>query len=119
MEVKTLQPAEWDILKQAPDGWVPDPAWVAAIVAMDGERLVGRAAVCLMAHIEGTWVAEDHRNGTVGFRLIKAIEEQARAMNLSIVMAYAMPEVGSYLERLGFKKSEVSVYVKEVDPCQP
>lgn len=116
MEVRVLQPAEWDVLKQAPDGWVPDPQWVSAIVGLKDGELRSRMVLCLMPHIEGTWIHADERSGTLGYRMEKALEEQAQHMGVSKILAYCGPEHETYMERLGFKKAEVTVWEKDL--CQ-
>ena len=114
MQVHTLEPERFDLLAQAPDGIVPDPRFITAIVAEQDGKLLGRMFLCLMPHIEGTWIDEAARSGTIGYRLAKQIEERCREIGVIKVMAYCMPEHETYMERLGFTKCPYTVWEKDV-----
>lgn len=114
-EVKVLQPEDWDLLQQAPDGVILDNRWAAAIVATENGKLVGRMYLCLMPHIEGTWVAEEKQGSSVGFRLERQLEAQARSMHVSKVLAYCTPEHETYMRRLGWTKANVTVWEKDLE----
>lgn len=114
--VKRLDASNWGILLQSPDGVVLNPAMTTAVVALnENDEMVGRMYLCLMPHIEGTWVRDDYRSGSVGFRLEKEMEKVCKELGVSKVMAYCGPELETYMERLGFTKAPVSVWVKEME----
>lgn len=115
MEVRALKPEEWGVLAEAPDGLVLDNRWVTAVVALEGGKLVGRMYLCLMPHIEGTWVSENHRHGSVAFRVEKEMEKVAKGLGIGIILAYSGPEHERYLERLGFEKAQVTVWSKRLE----
>src|SRR5947207_15080283 len=103
--IHKLEASEYDILKDIEEGYTPDPAGSIALVAEDECSIVGRMLLISPAHIEGTWVHEDYRKGMTGYRLMRRMEEEARAINLKKILCYAESHaVENYLERLGYKK---------------
>lgn len=103
-----------------PDGiqW-PNPVMSAPIVvfAYEGDRVVGRSAILPVDCIEGTMVAEDKKGTSLAFRLLRRIEELYRANGRTHAIAFAhddQPEVAEYLERVGYVKSPLTVYSKQL-----
>ena len=52
---RVLPADEFHRLAAAPDGMVPNPQFVTAIVAERGTTLLGRRFLCLVPHVEGRW----------------------------------------------------------------
>lgn len=86
-----------------------------AIIAVEDEKVVGFTAWLFLPHIEGTFVVPEKRHTSLGFRLVRNMEQLLAARNISHSFAYAydrQPEVSDYLERLGYEKIPVSVWIK-------
>lgn len=103
-----------------PDGiqW-PNAQMSAPIVvfAYEGDRIVGRSAILPVDIIEGTMVAEDKRGTSLAFRLLRRVEELYLQAGRTHAIAFAhddQPEVGEYLERVGYEKSPLTVYSKQL-----
>lgn len=100
------------------EGFVPDPDNSIAVVAEDQGKIVGRMFLVAMPHIEGTWIHPDKRNGTIAYRLEKAMSEEAKRRGIPMLLAYVpTPEVAGYMQRLGYKREPYIVLSKEVK-CQ-
>ena len=116
IEVKVLTGEELARIPQ-PDclPCLPNSLWV---VAFDRKgTMVGRTGLVMLNHVEGTWVSPDYRHGTLGWRLLKTLEQEAKDLGLKYVLAYspdAIPEIGGYMERMGYKKVEVTTWAKEM-----
>lgn len=117
MQVHTLEPERFDLLAQAPDGIVPDPRFITAIVAEQDGKLLGRWFLCLVPHYEGMWLDDAARNTTVGFRIVREMEARAREMGIQRTFVFAQPEHEDYMQRLGFERQPFSVWSKDL-PCQ-
>jgi hypothetical protein len=116
LEIKVLKPEDYHLLKQAPDEFVPDPAMSVAVVAMDGERLVGKVLLVILPHVEGPWIHPDYRGGLIAKRghdlLAEAVKEK---WNITKLFAFgATEEIEGYLKRLGYTKEPLSVWSKEI-----
>jgi GNAT superfamily N-acetyltransferase len=115
MDIRRLDAEEFEQLQEIADGWCPDPQVSRAGVAIDGERTVARVFIVAPVHIEGPWIAEEYRHGTLAARLVKWAERQAREVGVQKLFAYgANAEIEGYLERLGFKKQPLTVWAKEL-----
>lgn len=114
--VRVLDPEEYDLLRQVPDGFMPDPENSVAVVALDDSgRLAGRMTVVVIPHLEGTWVREDFRGGTVAFRMEKAVIERMRELGPKKLLAFVVDETHEgYMERLGYRKLQMTVWEKEI-----
>jgi len=113
--IKRLAPEEYEVLKSVQEGYCPDSEHSIAIVAQKENEIVGRMLLIRPFHIEGTWISEKCRSGTIAVRMIKLMEAEARKIGLSHVFAYAAtPEIEEYMERLGYKRQKMSVWMKEV-----
>lgn len=116
MQVRLLKPNEYELLKQAPDKFVPDPRLSLVVAATSGDKLIGRICVLPVCHVEGAWIKRKHRGNTIGFRMHKKLSEEAsRLWNLGKLIAFAVDsEMEDYLNRLGYKKSPMTVWEKEI-----
>ncbi len=118
IEILRLHPSEFDLLKQVGDGFCPDPEHSVALVARNGEKIVGRIFLLPLSHIEGTFIEEAWRGGVMLRRLFNAIEIEARSEGLTKTFAYiATPQNESYIARLGYKKVPITVWEKDLT-CQ-
>lgn len=95
-------------------------------VAVDGEEVIGTIGALIaphfyaMHHLSATelflWVREDHRNKSVGPRLLQAYEEEAQKRGCKYITMSSTsntPKFGSFLERKGYTRVEES-FVKEI-----
>jgi GNAT superfamily N-acetyltransferase len=115
MTIRRLAPDEYGVLTDIADGFMPNPNNSIVIAAFDNDKLVGRTCFLQMGHIEGTWVDKQHRNGFIGFRMLKALEKEAYGHGFTTSLAYAADEqVEKYLERLGYMKQPLSIWAKEL-----
>lgn len=113
--IERLTAEQYDVLKGIEEGYRPDPESSVALIAKSGDEIVGRMLLIAPAHIEGTWVKEGFRNGTVGIRMMRRMETEAVNINISRLFAYAEDiKVEEYLARLGFKRLPVTVWVKDL-----
>lgn len=115
MKIERLPEDQYDVLMEIEEGFVPDPNSSIVVVARDDGEVVGRMFLLSLAHIEGTWINAQHRNGTVLVRMIRLMEKEASNVGLKTIFAYAKTDnVASYLERLGYKRTEMAVFEKEL-----
>jgi N-acetylglutamate synthase-like GNAT family acetyltransferase len=115
VQIHKLEAAEYSILETVEDGFVPDPLRSVALIATHEDKVVGRMLLVAPWHIEGTWIRDGYRGGTVLVRMIKDMESQAKRMGLKKLFSYADREdVAGYLKRLGYTKSDLTVYEKEI-----
>ena len=74
------------------------------------------APMHLMASEMFLWVDEDHRNSTVGPRLLKSFENKAKEIGckyLSVCSTIHTPKFKKYLNKQNYKEVETS-YMKEI-----
>ena len=110
MQVHTLTPDRFDLLAQAPDGLVPNPALVTVIVAEDASgTLRGRRFLCLVPHVEGAWDADPADHATVQ-ALESAVTTQVAQLGLAGVMRAA--PLSSDLSRYGYEPLPLLLWVK-------
>ena len=115
IEVRRLHPSEFDLLKSIGDGHTPDAEKSVAVVAESGSSIVGRIFLMAPAHVEGPFLAPAWRNGMLFKRLVDAIEIEARSEGIKKLMAYgASAEMESYISRLGYKKTGMTVWAKDL-----
>jgi N-acetylglutamate synthase-like GNAT family acetyltransferase len=114
-EIRKLADAEYDLLLKVEEGYRPDPASSLAVVADVGGEIVGRMLLVAPAHIEGTWVKEEYRNGTTGIRMMRFMEAEARKLGLPKIFSYADSwKIEEYLERLGYTRCKLTVWEKKL-----
>jgi N-acetylglutamate synthase-like GNAT family acetyltransferase len=113
-EAKIIDPAHLD--------W-PDDSKVVFVVQDD--NVVGRSsmftlpmiAILNLSMIEGTWIAEEKRGTSLAARLIKKVESVFRENGKTHAYAFAYdehPEVADYLQRFGFQKMPLTIYMKQL-----
>jgi N-acetylglutamate synthase-like GNAT family acetyltransferase len=113
--IEKLAPDKFDELYQFADGYVPDPKLSWAFVARKDGRIVGRIFILAPAHVEGPYIEPEERRGTIGARLMQILEKEALDIGISKLFAYAnSPQIEDYLSRLGYIKSAMTVWEKEI-----
>lgn len=115
IQLRKLEPDQFDVLKRIHEGFCPDSKTSIAVVAeRDGEP-VGRVFLLAPAHIEGPWVREDLRGSILGARLMKRAEEEALGIGITKLFAYSISDqLSDYLKRLGYKDERMTVWSKEL-----
>lgn len=115
LKFRTLEADEYQRLTQVAEGFVPDPGASRVVVAEDDGEIVGRMILCMPVHIEGTWVKPDHRKTTLAYRMHQFCLQTLRDLGLGKALAYANDEqTENYLSRLGYIRTHVSLWEKEV-----
>jgi hypothetical protein len=116
VQIRVLQPNEYDLLKQAPDEFIPDPYRSVAVAAFDGDKLVGKTLMVIIPHIEGPWIHPDYRGGLIARRGHDLLAEAAKEKwNITKLFAFgATTDIEHYLFRLGYKRELLSVWSKEI-----
>lgn len=115
IEVKRLASDEYEILSTVQEGYCPDPDNSIAVIARNEGKILGRVLLIRPFHIEGTWIDEEYRKSSVGYRMFMHIEREARTMGHTRIFSYAPnEEIEGYLERLGYKKLPVTVWAKDL-----
>jgi RimJ/RimL family protein N-acetyltransferase len=99
-----------------PEGvlWPPDSL---VTFAERGNKIVGRCALIELPHIEGTWVAKEEQKSTIAFRMVNGAEKTLKHLGAKHVIAFVEAnnaEVQGYVERMGYKKQRLEVWVKEL-----
>jgi Acetyltransferase (GNAT) family len=98
---------------------LPWPDSSAVLYAEQDGEIVGRTASLILPIIEGTWVAESKRGSSLAYRLIKKLEAEACAVGQTQLFAFIMdnqPELHGYMERIGYVKQPLTVWVKALAP---
>jgi len=93
------------------------PANAVVSFAFRNGKVIGRSAIIQLPHIEGTWIADEERGSTLGARLIREIEKGLKNSGKTHAFAFAdsfNDEVKGYLERFGYKRQTLDVYMKEL-----
>lgn len=93
------------------------PDGTLVLYAVKQGEIRGRQAYLLFPHLEGAWVHPDERGGTLAYRLIKETEKVV-AESYPAVFAYVMdnqPEIADYMQRMGYEKVPVSLWVKQFE----
>lgn len=89
-----------------------------AIGAFDGERIVGYAVafICEHAHYgtlyaahDSLYIAPEYRVGRTGIKMMRAVEEEAKARGATFIAWHAKPQSTFHqlLQRLGYAEEEV------------
>ena len=107
MEIRILKPEEYHLLDDipAPDAvrLNPENTWVVA--AVEDGRVIGRLVALSLPHLEGAWIAPEHRGRTIGAQMESVLTDKMKELGASLVMAYATDEtMESYLTRLGYSR---------------
>jgi len=115
LDIRRLEPSEYDELAKVEEGYKPDPDHSLVVVAKELGEIVARTMLIRPWHIEGTWVHERLRGGTTGYRLLRQLECEAKKAGLARLFSYAAEaSIENYLERLGFQKSPLTVWTKDI-----
>jgi N-acetylglutamate synthase-like GNAT family acetyltransferase len=105
MTTRSLPRAEWPRLAgtELEAVWPYLPAGAEVIAVEDDGQIVGCWAVFPLVHVEGIWIAPEHRGrGSVARRLLGGMRRAARAMGARAVnTAATSAEVAAMLEKLG------------------
>lgn len=113
--IRRLAPGEWDLLPREDGEFIPSPTQSVCVVALEGNEIVGRIFLVAPVHAEGIFIDERWRNQTLMARLVEKAEEEARAMCLKKLFAYAASSaMEDYIERLGYKREPWAVFSKEL-----
>ena len=112
--IEELPFEQYDSLAGVHEGFIP-PKGSVALVARQGDAIVGRVFLMAPVHLEGPWAREDFRNRMLGYRLMKAAAEKAKECGVKKLFAYAENEqLANYLSRLGYKQEPYTVWTKEL-----
>ena len=116
IDIRRLHASEFDLLRGVDDGYTPDPDRSIAMVAQAGSRIVGRIFLVAPSHAEGIWIESDYRGGSLGKRIVEALELEARSEGISKMFAYAtQPEMEHYIaRRCGYARLPWVVFQKEL-----
>lgn len=113
IEIRKLNPSEFGVLNHFADGYVPNPQHSIALVADNEHHIIGRIFLVAPIHIEGIHIDPPWRNGIVMKQLVDAVEIEARAEGVSKLFCFAKDDqMANYIERLGYKPSQLTVYEK-------
>ena len=89
------------------------PADSKVVFVSDGDQIIGRSSIMNVPMIEGTWLRDDHRNGTMAARLILEVERKYREHGEEAALAFAPDEeVASYLRRFGYEEQPLRMFLK-------
>lgn len=108
-------PPEMNRFAKLPEETIELPSEFAVFAAFDDQGLAARTSVVMIPHIEGTWVREDLRNGSLGIRLIKMVENGTKETGRGAVYAFAEQtddKVNDYMQRMGYEKQPLNVWIK-------
>lgn len=115
MIIRQLPFEEWDKLEGLPilaNGY-PDPNTTMILVAeTPSDGVVGTWSAVTPIYLEGLWIAPEHRHSTIAGRLLVAMEEFLRGINVS--KAYTLvqtPEVLALAKKAGFEEIEGNLCV--------
>lgn len=112
-----LLPGSLNHLAQFPDDPIIFPQEFLILAAFNevGE-LLGRTMWVNLPHIEGTQVREDMEGTRVAYNLVSLLEHEIASTGRTHVWAFTQandPEVQGYMERLGYIKVPLDIYVKD------
>lgn len=110
-------PPEMNRFARLPEEPIDLPSEFAVFAAFDDKGLAARTSIVMFPHLEGTWVREDLRNGSLGIRLIRMVESGVVETGRTHLWAFTEDSNGvlaGYMERMGYKQQPLKVWVKEV-----
>lgn len=115
ISIERLPAEQFDELLRIQEGFRPDPEHSIVVVAKQDGQIIGRMFLLEMAHVEGTWVHDRFRNGTILAKLMAELEKEARGAALKTIFAYSQTKkIGEYIERLGYVPTELKVFRKDL-----
>ncbi len=113
--VERLPEEEFDVLLSIEEGYKPNPETSIAVVARQDGEIIGRLLLLFVAHVEGAWVHDRFRNGTILDKMTKEVEKQAKEAGLSTVFAYSRTQqMDDYIQRLGYEPTALRVFKKDI-----
>lgn len=115
MEIRVLGGAEASKIDPQGIPW-PEDSFVAIATNGDG-KVKARSAIIQLPHIEGTWVDESERSSTLGYRMVKAVEEVLKDSGKTHAFAFVdmnQSDVLSYMLRMGYRVQPLIVMSKEI-----
>ena len=84
------------------------------VAKFDGD-IIGRMMLIGVKHVEGAWISERFRSGNLLERLTAEMEKHARNSGIKTVFVYSQTsEMDGYVERLGYERSPLRVFRKEL-----
>lgn len=113
MEIKILEPSEYSLLKDTPDGQLFTPENSVVPAAIEDGKIVIRLPLMNLIHLEGSW--SDRRRGETFKKVEELLYEHAKKLGLSHIHTYA-PTLAheDILQRAGWERLPVSVWTKEL-----
>ena len=112
--VERLAPKDFEVLATVEEGFMPLCDKSIVVVAKSGDEIVGRLMLLSPAHVEGAWIDERFRGGTLLKRMMEEMEVQAKREGLGKLMAYGNAINEDYLSRLGFTQRPLTVWEKRL-----
>ena len=114
--IRRLKPGEWHMLREVGDGAMPDEKNSIAVCAFNSDGdIVARIFAVAPAHLEGIYIDRLWRNGVVMAQLVDQVEKELAKQGITTVLAFALDEkMEDYIGRLGYTRSNVSLWVKEI-----
>ena len=106
------QTAAWAPEAGTPDGWARRFRGYQALVALDGERVVGFASISPAGHIDMLFVRHDRQREGIGAALLRRMLELADGWRLDEVHTEASLVAKGLFERFGFEVVEVEEVVR-------
>lgn len=116
MEIRELTPNEIIAARDIDGVEFPPESVMLGAVDADG-KIVGRIVLMSLLHIEGTWVDEAHRSGSLAVRLVRKAENLLADNGFTSAIAYTadvQPEIGEYLERFGYSRLPIAIWQKAI-----
>lgn len=115
IEIHKLTESEYPILCQIADGFKPNPKSSVALVAREGDEVLGRIFLVAPMHLEGPWIREDARGRAILWKLVERARVEAKDMGITRLLAFgAGPEMEDYLKRLDFTKLALTVWATDL-----
>ena len=113
--VERLPDEEFDALLKVEEGYRPDPEKSVAVVAKQDGQIIGRMMLINLAHVEAAWINERFRSGSLLEHMTREIEKQALQIGIKTLFVYSeTDEMDSYIGRLGYDRSPLRVFRKEL-----
>jgi len=115
MQIRVLKPEDQSLLEKTPQKDFDLKANVVLGAFDEKGQLVGTMGLVIIPHVEGTWVREEARGGTVLHRLEKAALEHAREeYGITRLFGFSMDAaMAEYAARSGWTRKDWTVWEKE------
>lgn len=112
MQIRTLEPAEYDRLRDLKafpgEDWIPSPGRSRVmVVENEAGEIIAFWVVQLVVHVEPIWIKPAARGGILAGLMWRALKALLAREEIRPYWALTnQPEVSGYLQRLGFHKTE-------------